>query len=63
MRKIVFCGVIVIVIGFVLILYSIIQTGSFDMADPYPTKRGLLILGFVMMAGGGLIALSPFGKK
>ena len=63
MRKIVFGGIVVVLIGFVLILYSIIQTGSFDMADPYPIKRGVLILGFVMMAGGGLIALSPFGKK
>jgi hypothetical protein len=63
MRKTTMIGIFIILFGTSLVVYSISQTGSIGMENGHLIARGALILGFVMMMGGGLIALSPFGKK
>ena len=63
MRKITVIGIFIVLFGTSLVVYSISQTGNIDMENRHLIARGTLILGFVMMVGGGLIALSPFGRK
>ena len=63
MRKITVIGIFIILFGTSLVVYSISQTGNMDVENRHLIARGTLILGFVMMVGGGLIALSPFGRK
>jgi len=63
MRKTTMIGIFIILFGTSLVVYSISQTSNIDMENRHLIARGTLILGFVMMVGGGLIALSPFGRK
>jgi len=63
MRKTTVIGIFIILFGTSLVVYSISQTGNIGMENRHLIARGILILGFVMMMGGGLIALSPFGRK
>jgi hypothetical protein len=63
MRKITVIGICIILFGTSLAVYSMSQTGNIGMENRHLVARGTLILGFVMMVGGGLIAMSPFGRK
>ena len=63
MRKITIIGIFIILFGTSLVAYSMSQSGNIGIENEYLIARGTLILGFVMMVGGGLIALSPFGRK
>jgi hypothetical protein len=63
MRKITVIGIFIILFGTSLVVFSTSQIGNADMENGHLIARGILILGFVMMMGGGLIALSPFGRK
>ena len=59
----VFFGLLVILIGGLLVVYSVSQTNIMNIENPYITLREVLIIGIVLMMGGGLFALSPFGRK
>ena len=63
MRKIKIIGIFIILLGTVLVTFSASQSGNVASESEYLAIRGILILGFVMMVGGGLITLSPFGRK
>ena len=63
MRKIVLLGLMIILIGGLLVVYSVSQINIIDIENQYIPTRGVLILGFVLMVGGGLFTLSPFGRK
>ena len=63
MRKIKLIGIFIILFGTVLVIFSVSQSGDVVLESEYLTIRGIVILGFVMMVGGGLITLSPFGRK
>ena len=62
-RKIVLVGLLIILIGGLLVIYSVSQTNNVDIENSHAIMRGVLILGIVFMMGGGLFALSPFGRK
>ena len=63
MRKIVLVGLLIILIGGLLVVYSVSQTNNLDVENSHVLMRDVLILGIVFMMGGGLFAVSPFGKK
>ncbi len=63
MRKIPLIGILVVLFGIILVSYFVNQSGNVVLENEYVNDRGILILGFVLMVGGGLIALSPFGRK
>jgi hypothetical protein len=56
-------GIVVMLLGIALVFYSASQFDGIMMNDEYLITRAIMILGFVMITGGGLITLSPFGKK
>ena len=62
-RKTTMIGIFIILFGTSLVVYSISQISNIDMENRHLIARGTLIIGFVMMVGGGLITLSPFGRK
>ena len=62
-RKIVLVGLLIILIGGLLVIYSVSQTNNVDIENSHAIMRSVLILGIVFMMGGGLFALSPFGRK
>ena len=62
-RKIVLVGLLIILIGGLLVVYSASQTNNLDIENSHVLMRGVLILGIVFMMGGGLFAVSPFGRK
>lgn len=62
-RKIVLVGLLIILIGGLLVIYSVYQTNNLDIENSHAIMRSVLILGIVFMMGGGLFALSPFGRK
>ena len=62
-RKIVFVGLLIILIGGLLVVYSISQPNNLNVENSHVLMRGVLILGIVFMMGGGLFAVSPFGRK
>ena len=55
-------GILIIFFGIALVAYSMSQAGNIDMENMYLITRRTLIIGFVMMVGGGLISLPPFGE-
>ncbi len=63
MRKVTMSGILIIVLGAIFIFYSIIESDVVTVNNEYLTVRAIMILGFVMLMGGGLITLSPFGRK
>jgi len=63
MRKITMIGIFIILLGTSLVTYSMSQSSNIGMENGHLIARDTLIPGFVMIMGGGLIALSPFGRK
>ena len=63
MQKLMMVGIAMIVFGAIFVFYSVVELDAVIMNNEYLTIRTIMILGFVMMMGGGLITLSPFGRR
>ncbi len=63
MRKIALVGIFVVLLGAVLVSFSAYMSMQESSGYDALIVRPLMIVGFVMMLGGGLISLSPFGSR
>lgn len=63
MQKTMMVGINIIALGAIFVFYSIVEFDAVIMNNGYLTVRTIMILGFVMLMGGGLITLSPFGRR
>ncbi|MCH9657892.1 hypothetical protein K0U27_04200 [archaeon] len=63
MQKLTMVGIAMIVSGAIFVFYSVVELDAVIMNTEYLTVRTIMILGFVMLMGGGLITLSPFGRR
>ena len=62
-RKMTLTGILIVLSGTALVSYSVTQYDGIALEHDYLTMHAILILGFVMVVGGALISLSPFGRK
>lgn len=63
MQKLMMVGIAMIVFGAIFVFYSVVELDAVIMNTEYLTVRTIMILGFVMLMGGALITLSPFGRR